>query len=429
MSARAFTFSRSTVGTLIAHYARLQGLDGWDISHEFVAGLKHHGEDAWAVVETDPAARTIHIRVRDLAATPLDAADPWHELKVTISHELWHPWLTWVLEDPSVDREEALVEAAAQAVVRAGGADARVMARSIQAIPAAVRARVATVRANMVSGHGTAHDPHSGKFTSGSGGGGGGGGAAPKTGARAVTRARGGTMDPEKIKALIAAIKEQNGEAALKIAEDLLVEAASGGAAGHVEPDGDETMMDDDLNPPIEAREDNGGGMQDPNKPGGPPAARPMARDDKPEDENARRARKAADSLNRSAIRARVHEARVVDGITLAPELERMILAETDIDAAEKLLKVAKIARGDGAPARARGADTRPAGTPPPANEAKPKYTEAELVKEGIHPTLAKQIAAETDHRVADLTLGAARARIAAANGSPWASKPNGGAS
>lgn len=53
--------------------------------------------------------------------------------------------------------------------------------------------------------------------------------ARPKTLLASQSRARaGGNMDPEKIKAIIAAIKEGNGEAALAVLEDLLATAAGG---------------------------------------------------------------------------------------------------------------------------------------------------------------------------------------------------------
>ena len=377
-----------TVKGLVDHYAKLQGLvaAGWRFAVNIVAGLTHNGQPAWAVVVSDPATKVARVSVRDLDKTPLPCADPWHELKVTISHELWHPWVTQLLAAPTVENEEALVEAAAQAVVRSAGPDARIMARSILAIPAAVRARVAKVSAS------------------------------------AGQRARGEAMamNIDTVKKLLDAIEAGDSAGMAEVCKQLVAEAASATDAGSpppVEPDGDE------MDAPIEAREEPP--MDDKTKPGVPPvAARPVAR---AEDPQARRARLALDSLNRSATRARLHELRVVDGVTLAPELEKLILAETDIEQAEKLFRVAALARGDGTPARARSGATG-ARTPPPAVAGKPKYSEADLLKEGFNPILASQIAAETDDAVADLTVRAARARLATVAGS-WPKAPTGGAS
>lgn len=540
MTAR--TFDLPTVRAMVDRFAKLQGLAqrGWRFAVSLVPGLKHTGEDgnardAWATVATDVQAKTAAVKVRDLAATPLPAEDPWHELEVTISHELWHPWITKLLAEPTVENEEDFAEAAAQAMC-ARGADARVMARSIEAIPAAVRARVATVRAA------TAHDSHTGQFTSGAGGAGtandtkgehtkshhilptndttvekmGGtmkvgnsydpraqvawahvkaqehqrpifmeknpkhdpnnlntGGPyklstkppkgehhevkpdgsityhpppakktkAPKGGSTPrleAPRARGGTMDPSMVqKALDALIAEgqENSECAQILKGIIAAMAAAGANAGGAAPPVEmgEPPTDDDLNAPPPAREE-GAGM-DPKQPGGPPAARPMARDDKTEDENARRARLRRED---DAITAFRREAAKDDLITHVrarlpghaglSAVEKRINAAPDFLTAKQIADIA-IEMGGSGPARARGAETRPGVTPPPPNEAKPKYEEAKLIAEGINPILAKQIAAETDPRVADMTLGAARARIAA-NGSPWpTAQKNGGAS
>jgi len=367
-------FNLPIVEALVAHYATLQGLTGagWVFAVEIVPGLIHNGEPAWATVVSDPASKTASIKVRDLASTPIAGVDdPWTELKVTISHELWHPWVTALLANPSEAMEEALVEAAAQAVVRSAGADAQVMARSIRAIPGAVRARVV------------------------------------KISARAGLRARGETMDESQVQGALEALETGDAEKAKEILKAIVAALAVKGAGGAaVEPDGDEVTAPD-------ARGDN---MADPTKPAGaPPAPRAMPRAVDQET----RARKAADALNKSAIRARIHELRTVDGVNLPPALEQLILAERDIDGAEKLLRVAALAKGDGTRARAE-TGAKPPGTPPPAPPS--KYKEADLLAEGIHPLMAKAIAEETDAAAADVAYKAARARKVAST-SPWPTK------
>ncbi len=268
------TFNLGTVQKLLRHYQVLQGHGDRAITCEIVPGLKHEGEDAWATVahDADPAS-PLHVRVRDLARTPIaGVADPWTELKITMSHELWHPDVTEALAARTVEAEEELVEKFARAIVRAeaqGAPDARIMARSIQM---ALEHAPATLRARMVTRARDYDRAQDGKFGhgSGSGGGTGGGGgagsggggggsaspAAPKGGGAATGIFGGGADRIDKItgpghdKATWAGIKAkelgkpvyvtpsaENGSAGFKLATKIGVRDSKG-PHSMVHPDG-----------------------------------------------------------------------------------------------------------------------------------------------------------------------------------------------
>jgi len=190
--------------------------------------------------------------------------------------------------------------------------------------------------------------------------------------ASAGPRARGGQMDPEKIKALIAAIKEQNGEAALKIAEDLLVSEAAGG----VEPDGDEGAMMKDPNKPAPPGADGGGAP--------PPGGDMRRRDDETEKERAR-ARKAAVEIETIAADARKGaKDRLIDSLRARlpathkglPALEKRILAAPDYATAKMIADVAFESAPEAPPdnGRSRGTDGRQTAAPDLAdNEPEPE--------------------------------------------------------
>lgn len=364
------TFDLPTVSALVAHYQAIQGLADETFEVSLVPGLSHEGAPAWATMSPDPARpKTTIVRVRDLAQTPIPGftgGTLWNELKVTISHELWHVWVNRLLENPTVENEEALVEAAALAVVRSAGADARVMARSVERwareAPERVRARLVKVSARN-------------------------------------TRARGGCMDPDTIKQLIAAIKAQDGEAALAICEKALTDQATSNAGGGAPPapaspvDGGATDMR--AAPPM------------PPKPGAKPgedAAGP------PESDDARKARKAAMDedtktrarlvaaaneaekstgiLRTTTIRARIAEARTVDKATISAEAEKLILASPSIDEAEIRLT---LARGSAASTTQRARAVDPV-TGKPVEVAPVVDTDAANV-EGLSPMDLQTIA------------------------------------
>ncbi len=313
------TFDLPTVQALVAHYARVQGLGKRAFEVQIVPGLQFYGADAWATVKDRGPDHPVLVSVRDLVATPPTdfKGDLWTELKVTISHELWHLWVNALLADPSIENEEAFVEAAAQAVVHSAGADARVMARSIQAIPSAVRARAVKISAR-------------------------------------TTRARGGTpmaMNADTVKKLIDAIEAKDAAAMTEIGKQLLVEAASGDAP---------TAPSDTAAPPA-------GGATDMRPAMPPPAAKPgeaaapdsedarmklrKARQVMSDEDKVLRARQvaavdeaeaSAGILRTTTIRARIHEAREVDKVTISAEAEKLILAAPSIADAEIRLILAR---------------------------------------------------------------------------------------
>jgi hypothetical protein len=382
-----------TLAKWARHYATLLGVAAWRFTVALAPGLTHEGAPAWAVVVPDADTKTAAVRVRDLDATPIPGfdGDPLFEIKVTLAHEMAHLLAAEWLADPTVANEERVVECVAQAVVRSEmSGDARVMARAIKALPGAIRARVAKVSAS------------------------------------AGQRARGGTMDPKMVdEALQALIDEGQGDSKCAgILRQIVASMAAKGAGGT----GDVPPAGGDVPPPSDARpgEDMANKEKPDQQPGNaPPPARPVGRDAPADDADARRARsadRALASLHQSAIRARIHEVETVNGVAMTEAQRTMILAEKDIDGAEKLLKFGGLTTG---PTRARSGE-KPPGATPPNNGAAPKYDEAALVKEGIHPQMAHDIATETDPAAAELALKAARARIASSTPT-WPTGPKNG--
>jgi hypothetical protein len=195
-----------TAQKIVAHYQRVQGLTDWSFAVSIVPGLKFDGGDAWAVVAPNVAKKHADVQIRDTDKTPIPGfdGDPVLELKLTVSHELWHCWTAPIFggtdNEVAIAYEEKFVEAAARAVVLSEGTnDARIMARSVQAIPVRIRARAANS-------------------------------SALATRQRIAGRKQ--SMDPKMIEEIIAAIKEGNGEAAIELLTKLLASAAGGVVGG-----------------------------------------------------------------------------------------------------------------------------------------------------------------------------------------------------
>lgn len=369
-------FDLATVRKLVGYFQTLNGLSGHTITVELTPGLKHQGEDAWAIVESDARRKFARVRVRDLVKTPLPAADPWHELKVTIAHELGHICVDEYLEAPSIEAEERLVERQAQALVRAGadaGALARGWQRAFQILPVAVRARVA------------------------------------KSSARARQGRARMKLTKEEVEKALASLGENPEGPAADALRALLASMLTGG-----EPDGDEV-------PP--AREEP--------KPGEGPAAPPMGREDPKMGEPAMRAaarrisvyevraREAAEKGAGVTIRARLREIEAVDGVQLSEKKRAELAAMTDVDAFERRIGDILEGRATATP-RARSGATVPAAPRAAGGGSNvSKYDEATLIKDGINPVMAKMIANEADPAVAEVAYNAARARISS-SGSPW---------
>lgn len=238
--------------------------------------------------------------------------------------------------------------------------------------------------------------------------------------ASAGLRARGGMMDPEKLKKLIEAIKNQDGAAALVIAEELLVAAASGGAApaGTSEPAPAEAMLG--TGAPGEAP---------PPKPEDQ-MARPAARKETPvADIATARARKEIDDL--AADMKRMHGAALPNAkqalITgararlgadaISPATEKRILAAPTFERAEEIVTIIEESP---IVQRARsGVEHR---TADPSVGAKP-IDAAELAKEGFDQSWIASYHAtakrDPDAAAAELEGGreALRARKARAGG------------
>lgn len=166
--------------------------------------------------------------------------------------------------------------------------------------------------------------------------------AAPRVAARisalAKPRARiGGTMNPELLKKLMEIMASGDANAALAVLPEIVTAAAGGGAPM---PAGPESAPE---GAPMGAAPAAG-------------AVDPAKKDDAPMARQHARAKSAADSLVKTSIRARIHEVRVVEGLSLSPATEQRILLADSIDAAETIISTVRetIEANGGAQARAR---------------------------------------------------------------------------
>ncbi|MEI8256525.1 MAG: hypothetical protein WCJ30_12705 [Deltaproteobacteria bacterium] len=248
-------------------------------------------------------------------------ADPWpdsEDMAETIAHELVHAALsplTALIEssDAAIMIEEQAVENIGKALASVSPGLARSMASAVEKYAPRLRARI--------------------------------GALAPRA------RSEGKNMDPKLISEALDALIA--GDAA-KCAELLkgIIAAAAGAEA--TEPPGSESPMPDADAP-----------AKLPEAVPAPAAPMPGAKARVSEfDAETVRARLAATSLTASAIRARLHEVRTVDCVTLSPATEKRIMAAHTIEAAESILETVRetLAANPGA-MRAR-TGTRPPGAP-----------------------------------------------------------------
>ena len=227
-------------------------------------------------------------------------------------------------------------------------------------------------------------------------------------------------MDPETIQKMIDALKAGDGESALKMCEEALVKAASGGAAPAAEPDGDEIPGAAELPKP-----EGEPAMNDPKAAKVPAAETPV---DPPARTAARRAaldgehlraRKAADATVAITVRARLREIRQ-DGVTLPTNLETTLGKMVDLDAFEQrvadLLEGRKLAAPGGARARADGANASQTPAPVDGHDDGPAVFDAATLKaEGFDDQFVSLYAGAAKHskKNAAALIDGARARKA----------------
>jgi hypothetical protein len=312
---------------------------------------------------------------RHIATVHVLADFPEHEdLMSTLMHELTHAKLsplTALLEftPAAVMLEEGIVESLGNALASTVPAYARAIRRAL----AAPRARSTAVRARISA-------------------------LAPRQRERGRIR-----MDPEMIKKALEALLSGDAEACKAILQELITAAAAGGGA----PSSEELP-----------REEQPGDVPQPAREEQPPMGRSRGRQAPAVSPHEARARRAADSLNRDAIRARIHTSRVVDGFSLPAELETEILRCSDIDDAERLLRVARLARGEGQ-SRARNGGEQPNTLAPAADTAAPETAE-KLAAEGFDRQFVRDY--QTQHKAdpaaaAAMLAGGRVARARKANG------------
>ena len=366
---------------LVAHYQRVQGLLDWTYDVSLVPGLKFQGGDAWAVVDPDPRQKRAKVQIRDIGATPIPGfdGDPMLELRITVSHELWHCWTAPVFNGTTnpvaINYEEQFVEAAARAVVLSEGTiDARVMARSVKAIPSRIRARLASVSA--------------------------------LASRRRIAGRNETVADPKQL----AALAMKGGALAAKEGLDpevasFIEEVVAALAGGHAEPDGDEgaaAARDAEAEVDTGAPDARGAYARDAEPP-------EMARARKAINTSLGKARRAEVSAAQIATRARVKELRS-DGVQIDDATAAKLVALGDIDAAEERLSWLLKGR-ETTTARARsGAEV---GSSPNTSDGPGLDVEA-LVKEGFPRSLAVDLAAQhkIDPMGADVQIKSARARL-----------------
>lgn len=370
---------------LVAHYQGMQGLDDWEFDVSIVPGLKFNGGDAWAVVEPNVKTKRASVQIRDTDKTPIPGfdGDPVIELKLTISHELWHCWTAPIFgnttSEAAIAYEEKLVEAAARAVVMSEGTnDARVMARSVQAVPLHIRARIATISALAT---------------------------------RQRIAGRKHVMNPKMIEQIIAAIKDGNGEAAIELLTQLLANAAGSmggdGAASSREgaPDVPEKPKDGEV--PMVARY------------GETPE---MAKARKAIDASVASADRSARVSAQIATRARIKELRA-DGVAIDEASASALEKLGDIDAVEE--RIGWMLKG-----RETGTQRARSGVLPDESKDKTAGVSAEaLTKEGFDSSFVgmyQTMHAQNKESADEMLEAARRARVAPPV--PWTVSKNGSA-
>lgn len=335
-----------------------------------------------AIVETFPKRRMATVNI----VTPWPASE---SLSETLHHEIGHAWIAPITAqipqtEASVILEEQLVETLG-VYLASLGANERASAR--RALAPIVEKYAPRLRARIA--------------------------------ARAGTRARGGQMDPEKLKKLIEAIKNQDGPAALLIAEELLVEAASNGAA----PSAATTAAPMDGQPAAAA-----GAVPPEGDPAAMDTARPAARKGAiVESDDIRRARVAREQIEQQAADTKVATEILRNGAKEQlvatvrarlpghaglPALEKRIMAAPDASSAKLVADIGiEMAGGEGA-TRARSGVEHAAS--PDTSGGAPAVTSAALIAEGFPSALAQELA-EMSRKTPELaqhSLRHARARL-----------------
>lgn len=387
-------------------------LPGWKITCEALPAEEMAG--ALATCLPYPTRSIAHVRV----------LTPWPEgesLVETLWHELTHaaisPITAQLGNDPgAVMVEEQIVERLGNLLAKIPLAARLAVARAINSFaPAPMRARLSTASAGRV-------------------------------------RARsGGVMDPDTIKALIEAIKAQDGEAALAICEKALLDQATGGAAPTAEPG--EPAGEEPPAAKVSAGAEPGGADSAPPSESGEPqeGARVVARKKGAptviENADQKRARLAREQLEADAAESKIIVADqrkqakqgLVEGLrarlaghTGLPAIEKRVLAAPTYERAKELADTAIEMGGGQVRARAVGEDGQPIGTKPaPDTTGTPApYTAAQLVAEGIPSVLAGEIVEQhkKSPKLAENSLLNARARLNGHGSGFMPAKPAAGA-
>ncbi len=301
---------RPDLEALVAHYKGLLRLENWRIAIRYVPDLARAAGPVWGLCVADAERAEASILIRDPETPPPGStvAEAVAEVAKTVVHELIHCRLEGVESSPALNEQATHALEAALCAARGTALE--------QQFARALRARTAPARAK----------------------------GTPMS------------MNLDTVKKLVDAIEAGDAAAMLEIGKQLLVEAASGAAAG--------APPTEDPAPPSTPDPGDSPPMEKPVIPPQPGADPGMARARAVLATEVEHARSARRSITTDAIYVKIQRARDVDGIALAAEDERDLLACDTTDAAEKLLGVMK---RHAAPVRARsganpGAKARTAG-------------------------------------------------------------------
>lgn len=379
-------------------------IPGWDVEWCWVKPEDIGG--ALAMVFPDP--------LRERATIKVAPHPPSESVLESVAHEITHACLsplTALIEfsDAAVGIEERITERIGKCFA-AWFAGAPALARAMARALSAPRTKVPGIRARISA------------LASGRGG-----------------KAR---MDASQV---LDALKNADGEGALKILEDYVAEMVTKamGAAGG----GDDAPPSDPMRGKPTEGEGDGDDMEteDQRKAKGQPGAAPPPQ--QPPDPAATgygrkqrqaadtehaRARRAADSATSIAVRARLRELETIDGVKFHEKLRAELASMTDLDRFEQRVADFTAGRASAAPGNARarsGQESKraPAGA---GSGGDPAVDEATLKGEGFQPSFIRHYHEEhaANPEAAAHTLAAARrARTQGDPASPW-KKPNGAA-
>lgn len=322
---------RPDLQQLVTHYQQLLRLTDWRIRAEYVQNLRSGENEVWGLCLPVVDSKTARLAIRDPSTPPSGSSveDAVTQIKETVVHELMHLWFApFGARSPiEVAHEENAVWALSEALVKAEiGTDqeeslARAMVAKLRVMDRDLPVQTSPLEKIPGQNFTGVIDPGKGPI-----------------------RLRAGeSMDPKIIAAALDALVAGDEAKCAEILKSLIAAAAGGGGAAPAEATAEEEGAPAPKpEPAAEATVEEPGDKpmdQDQLKPESAPARRARTAEIEVYE---KRARVAAESITRDAIRARVHSARVIDGLELPPSVEKRILSQRSLEEAETLLDTAR---------------------------------------------------------------------------------------